>query len=239
MVDWLVGPRDRKVLAKGSIPPPLKFNVRALTLLPPERSSHDGPAEPSQKVLDYLTQLSISARDAASGLITSSLIAGRRSEAEDHGDVAFWVGGADETRLAESLLESLHIILPSDVSLCSLFLLFYCANLFLEMCESFSSGHRYLEILLIFLSIATRIKMLIDATFPHHRIIVPTDLPHREPRRSTTHIAEHDQPRRAKRSHPNPFKRRHALTKTRQGSRVQDIDIRRGCTCVVHLCGRV
>ena len=57
----------------------------------------------------------MSSRDAASGLITSSLVAGRRSEAEDHGDVAFWVGVVDESRVAESILETLHIYPASEV----------------------------------------------------------------------------------------------------------------------------
>lgn len=112
---------SRDVLRRNSIPPPLQFSTRTLTLLPPESS--DRPP-PSERVLDFLTQLSISSRDAASGLITSSLIAGRRSEAEDHGDVAFWVGGADESRLPESILETLHVTPTSDVREYFLFLIF-------------------------------------------------------------------------------------------------------------------
>lgn len=71
---------------------------------------------PSEDTLEFLKQLSIMSRDAASGLIMSSLIAGRRSEAEDHGDVAFWVGEVDESRIPESILERLHLTTPSDVS---------------------------------------------------------------------------------------------------------------------------
>jgi len=102
---------SRSVIKKGS--PLLRFNIQALTLLPP--ASERQSITPSEKVLEFLTQLSISSRDAASGLITSSLVAGRRSEAEDHGDVAFWVGVVDESRIAESILETLHISSTSEV----------------------------------------------------------------------------------------------------------------------------
>ncbi|KAF8314927.1 hypothetical protein DL93DRAFT_943581 [Clavulina sp. PMI_390] len=102
------------VLRKNSIPPPMRFSVRTLTLLPPSMS--DG-VTPTEKCLEFLSQLSISSRDAASGLITSSLVAGRRSEAEDHGDVAFWVGNIDETRLPDSILERLNVICPGEMYL--------------------------------------------------------------------------------------------------------------------------
>lgn len=203
---------SRIVLGRGSMPPPLRFNTRTLTILPPERSSfNDGPAEPSEKVLEFLTQLSISARDAASGLITSSLIAGRRSEAEDHGDVAFWVGAADETRLAESLLESLHIILPSDVSFAfSVFVLMVaCSSLSFSLRIVFPwsySWPRDLDHLRACYFLSSRPKKLFHRwlTLPNGHTNIsrtifvfafsPIDLPYRKPGRSITDIAQYDQP---------------------------------------------
>lgn len=91
------------------------FSPSTLTLFPPH-STDEPTIAPSESTLEFLKQLSIVSRDAASGLIMSSLIAGRRSESEDHGDVAFWVGDVDETRVPESILETLHITSPAEVS---------------------------------------------------------------------------------------------------------------------------
>lgn len=95
---------------RRDVDPPPRLMLPYLALLPPSPS----PTPPVES-LRYLVQLLTASRDSASGLIVSSLIAGKRSEAEDYGDVPFWIGELDESRLPEVILERLGIQTAGEV----------------------------------------------------------------------------------------------------------------------------
>lgn len=173
---------NSSVLQRNSIPA-LRFAPHYLTVLPSPPPPSAADALPSKQTLDFLSELVVASRDAASGLITSSLVAGRRSEAEDHGDVAFWVGECDEASVPECILEKLNITSTEEVRFSRLL--------------SFPRMHMHPSI---------PIENSISTTSRWHIL----DLVNREPRRPAPHIAQHDKPTRTKRrltnsiTHPRP-----------------------------------
>lgn len=89
---------------------------RPFAVLPPNLAPHSVP--PS--VQDYLRQLTIRANAAAASLACGSILAGHASEADEYGDIAFWLGEGEYDKGHElEILQSLALqdMIPENARL--------------------------------------------------------------------------------------------------------------------------
>jgi len=91
------------------------FLPSSLILVPPEsKSKSESESKPSPETETYLASLVRAAHRTGASLLCSSVLAGRGSESDEFGDVAFWVGEVGDAQAdgaqADDILRALGLM---------------------------------------------------------------------------------------------------------------------------------